>query len=132
MPNAIFAFDDQLLGRRAADQLVANGLSADSVQLHANHPEPDEKVSTDVDELVTGGLMSNFANLFQGIFDWSNSPHDPTAYAETLRHGGVVVSVDASTEGECTMADGVMKEAGCVQRTDWGEAASSNQESNTR
>jgi hypothetical protein len=132
MPNAIFAFDNQILGRGAADRLVAKGLPADSVHLHASHPEPNDKVSTEVDEQVTGGLLSNFANLFQGIFDWRNSPHDPRAYAETLRHGGLVVSVDASDEGECGIADSVMKDAGCVQRTDWSETTSTDKEGSTR
>jgi hypothetical protein len=58
-------------------------------------------------------------DLFQGVFEWGASPHDASDYEETVRQGGAVVSVDATTPAEQTWVDQAMQDTGFAQRTDW-------------
>jgi len=119
MSNALFAFDDPEDGRRAADRLRAKGLPA--VELHTRGDGPHHAIASEADELVTGGLVGNLLELFQGVFEWGDSPHDAAAYAETVRRGGAVVSVVAATDVQCDTADDVAEQEGCRRRTGWSD-----------
>ena len=57
--------------------------------------------------------------LFQGVFDWGASPHDPSAFEQTVRRGGMVVSVDATSDEERALADRVMRESGHTLHSGW-------------
>jgi len=116
MSNALFAFEERSAGELAAQRLISQGLQPSAVQLRTHDVDTPGR---QLDEQATGGLVTNVLDLFQGIFDWGASPHDASAYAETVRRGGAVVSVDARTEDERDAADEVMLAAGCSQHTDW-------------
>jgi hypothetical protein len=115
------SFHDRDAARRAADRLIEQGLPTRSVTVHI-HDNPTNSTAAEVDELVTGGLTTNLYGLFQGLFEWGSSDHDPSAYAETVKRGGAVVSVNAETDSERAAVDQVMQTAGSVQRTDWSRA----------
>jgi hypothetical protein len=125
MANALFAFEDRAAGQSAARRLIDKGLPADTVKVHT-HDAYAGKVTADVDEVVTGGFLGNFMNLFHGIFDWGSSPHEASAYAETVNRGGAVVSVDAQSDSDRAAVDAVMLDAACTQRTDWDSGPTSN------
>lgn len=86
------------------------------------HERYEESFGRKADEQITGGLVSNVLDLFQGIFDFGSSPHDAAAFEETVRRGGVVVSVDADSDDECSAVEQVMLAAGCDQHTAWSQA----------
>ena len=119
MSNALFAFDDAQAGQRAAARLVERGLPPAAVQLHAHEGGVHGTLKRQLDEQVTGGLVSNLLDLFQGIFEWGASPHDASAYEETVRRGGAVVSVETDTDDEREIVNATMLSSGCVQHTAW-------------
>lgn len=121
MSNALFAFDDRAAGQHAADRLVEQGVRPAAVQVHAHRPY-EESFPRQADEQITGGLLTSLADLFQGIFEWGASPHDATSFEETVRRGGVVVSVDAGNDDEREKIDEVMLAAGCSRHTGWSDA----------
>ena len=121
MANALFAFEDRAAGVRAASRLVEQGLPPAAVQLHAKAAGSNESFTRQADEQITGGLLSNLFDLFQGAIEWGSSPHDAAAFEETVRRGGAVVSVDAKTEDQIETVDEIMLAAGCDRHTDWGE-----------
>lgn len=121
MANALFAFDDRNAGRLAARRLIEEGLQPDAVRLRAKEGAANDALAHKVDEQVSGGLVSNLVDLFQGVLDWGSSPHDASSYEETVMRGGAVVSVDARTEDERDTADEVMLAAGCNKHTGWSE-----------
>lgn len=91
--------------------------------MHLHRHEPyEESFGRKADEQITGGLVTNLLDLFQGLFDFGASPHDAAAFEDTVRRGGVVVSVDADGDDEQGVVDEVMLAAGCDQHTGWSHA----------
>lgn len=119
MAQALFAFEDPAAGHRAAQLLMDSGFPADAVHLHEHEDISQRSTAYKIDEQITGGLLANLAQLFQGIFDFSSSPHDPSAYTETVMRGGVVLSVSARNAEEESAAERLMDASDCDQHTGW-------------
>lgn len=115
--NALFAFEQSDAADRAGDDLRALGIPLNAIRVHVDPTKGSGARA--IDEQVTGGLLSNLKDLFQGIFEWSGSQHDASAFEETVRRGGGVVSVDAFTAAERSQVDAAMDKAQCVLRTEW-------------
>jgi hypothetical protein len=119
MANALFAFQDLAAAERAAASM-ASRLPPNAVTLHAKRG--GESVATIVDEVaVSGGMLRNLYDLFQGVFEWGASPHDASHYEETVRKGGAVISVDANTAEERAAVDEIAADSDVEQRTDWSD-----------
>ena len=119
MTNALFSFENRGAAQRALGRLIDAGLRREAVQLHMRELGPNEKLTAEMDEVATGGFVRNFLDMFEGIFEWGNSPHDASAYAQTIRRGGAVLSVDADAGAQRDTVDRVMQTAGCERHTDW-------------
>jgi len=117
MINALFAYEDVAAAQRAAQRVGAQ-LSPQAVMLHAKNVNGRWVEKAD-EAVISGGLLSTLYDLFQGIFEWSESPHDASHYEETVRRGGGVVSVNVQTPDEQARVDQAMQGTGFDQRTDW-------------
>lgn len=123
MHSALFAYQDRTIARRVHQRLLQCGLPTDAVKLHAHESGPGEAIQSEVDELATGGFLSNFMSLFEGVFEWGGSPHDASAYAQTVRRGGAVISVESHSEDQRARADEtVAADEPPAQRTGWAAA----------
>src|SRR5262249_26683023 len=120
MANALFSYTDIPTAQRAA-QRAATQLPAKAVVLHAKDRPGADSILDEVDEAFSGCFFQNLFDLWQQQFEWDASPHDASDYAETVRKGGAVVSIDASTAEERRRADESMQDTGFAQRTDWKE-----------
>jgi hypothetical protein len=121
MANALFAFESRADAQRSVDQLIAQGLPEQSVQLHAHPANQSGQIPSEADEVATGGFITNFLEMFEGVFEWGGSPHDASAYAAVVRRGGGVISVDVSNDEDRAKVDAAMQQAGCTQRTEWSD-----------
>lgn len=119
MPRALFAFDDRQAANRAADRLTAMGLRTPDVHVHDDPAEAGGQIGRKLDEQVSGGLFSNLADLFQGVFDWDKQPGEATVYREALTRGGAVVSVNLDDDAATSDVDRVMQEEGSEKSTGW-------------
>ncbi|HEY4066007.1 MAG TPA: hypothetical protein VGM74_03860 [Burkholderiaceae bacterium] len=127
MTNALFGFEDKASGERAAAVLREASPPTTAVDVHANESVTRHATARQVDEQVTGGLVTNLLELFQGVFEWGPSPHpDASAFEETLRRGGVVVSVTLQDEAERPRVDSLMQATGFDRRTEWREPGRSD------
>lgn len=122
MSQALFAFENCQTGESAARELLRRGLEASRVQVHRDASKQPGHSFPAIDEQVTGGLITNLLDLFRGVLEWGSSPHDASAFEETIRRGGSVVSVDAATADNERLADEVMAAAGADRRTPWSNA----------
>jgi hypothetical protein len=98
---------------------VREGIPADDVHLHIGHTGPNDKLVVGADELISGGLVRNVLDLFQGVLEWGSSPHDASAFEETVRRGGAVVAIDAGDDAARRTAERVMETAGCSLHSGW-------------
>ena len=122
MANALFAFEDCVAGQGAAEELVRRGLPQAAVQTHYDSAKRPGHSGEAIDEQITGGLITNLLDLFRGVIEWGQSPHDASAFEETIRRGGAVISVDAASEQEQQLAESVMDAAHCDRRSGWSAA----------
>lgn len=120
MANALFAFDDLACAQRAAERAAAR-LPPEAVALHTKDLGRSASLLDSADEtLVSGGLLRNMVDLFQGIFEWGDSPHDASHYEEVVRKGGAVLSVEAASAEQRAAIDRALQDTGFERRTDWG------------
>ena len=121
MANALFAFDDLESAQRAAERAAAR-LPPEAVAVHTKDAGRSGSLFDQADEtLVSGGMLRNLYDLFQGIFEWGQSPHDASHYEEIVRKGGAVVSVEAHSTEQQRAVDQAMTDTGFERRTDWAE-----------
>jgi hypothetical protein len=119
MANALFAFDDLESARRAAERAAAR-LPPEAVSVHSKDVGQRESLLDQADEaVISGGLLRNMYDLFQGIFEWGESRHDASAYEEVVRKGGAVVSVDTHSQEQQAAVDRALQDTGFQRRTDW-------------
>ena len=117
--NALFAFDDLDSAQRAAERAAAR-LPPEAVSVHTKDLGRSESLLDQADEtLVSGGLLRNLYDLFQGIFEWGTSPHDASHYEEVVRKGGAVLSVDVNSQEQQAEIDRVLQDVGFERRTNW-------------
>jgi hypothetical protein len=120
MSHTLFVFNDHDVGRQALERLVSAGIRREALRLHTHEGRPNEKALHDVDEVVTGGVLSSLYGLFEGVFDWGTGRQEAQAYVEILQRGGAVLAVDATEGEEQARVDSAMGGAGAVDRTVWG------------
>lgn len=119
--NALFAFESRTAGERAAEALTSRGLPAAAVQRHVDVSRLPGHHVRDIDEQITGGLVGNLVDMFRGVMEWGDSPHDGSPFVETIRRGGMVVAVDADSPQQQALAEQAM--AACDRRTPWSDRA---------
>jgi len=123
MAKALFSFDDRRAAQRAAVALVELGLPADDVVVHGGEAARGEPIRSEIDELATGGFVSNLDHLLHGLFAWgSTADEDIGEWQDVVRRGGAVLSVETHSNAEQERVDDAMREAGCARRTDWRDS----------
>ncbi|MFO1340999.1 MAG: hypothetical protein U1F53_22725 [Burkholderiaceae bacterium] len=121
MWNALFAFDDPTIADDVATQLRAGGFPAGGVCPHRRASGPPGGAPQRVDEQVTGGALAGLLDLFQGVFDWGESPHDAAPFEAVVNRGGVVLELRAVDARQRRQAD-LVAEPFAQRRTVWRQA----------
>ncbi len=120
MPRALFIFTDREAATRASDRLAGMGLREPQVHVHRDPAEASGAIGRKVDEQVSGGLLSNFYDLLQGVFDWEKQPPGEAAvYRDALTRGGAVVSVQVDDDAAQAEITRVMQAEGSERSTGW-------------
>jgi len=120
MWNALYAFEHPADAQAAEQALAQAGVAAGAVRRHGRYTGQPGAAADQLDEQVTGGVITNLLNLFQGVFEWGGSPHDAATYEAVVNRGGVVLDVAAADEAERDRIDQVLASR-TPQRTGWRE-----------
>lgn len=118
MSKALFLYADAPAAQRAARRVIAK-LPSGSVVVHANQGEELQRLPEAADEAFSGGLLGNMYDLFRRAFENSASLQEPDEFDETVRRGGAVVSVDATTTDQQDAANALLSDTGFIRRTPW-------------
>jgi hypothetical protein len=122
MAHALFMFDDPEAARRAADRLSGEGFGPDAVRLHTQETGTVASGTAEADEIVTGGFITNFMGLLDGIFQRDQTSAHVKSFGVHLEQGGAILCVEAFGEDEYERVERVMDAAGTTHHGGWSRA----------
>jgi hypothetical protein len=97
----------------AKNELLAGGFSWTQVGLNPDHEVPlrERRATPQTDP---NSLSYNISTLFKGLFDLDGNVAHSNMYAEAVRRGGYVVTVDADNDEQRARAEGIIRHFGPV------------------
>lgn len=117
MQHTVVAFFDTYAQAEAArDALVAAGLGSDSIALQARcEPTYATDASTVADTASPGeGFLASIERFFESLFASSPARQETAQYAEAVRRGAVMLSVDAASDVQCELAKTTLEHTGPI------------------
>jgi hypothetical protein len=113
MSTIVALFTDDAAAARAAARVVDSGVAPSAVHLHRQGQPPRNAAGVVVDEYASGGFFTNFLSLLDGLLQTRREPQVAASYADVVRHEGVAVSVDCSSES-AARSEALLRDAGAV------------------
>lgn len=107
MQHTVIAFfDTYAAAETAREALVANGIARESVALQARcEPTYVTDATTVVEPPVCDqGLLASIERFFESLFASTPAQPETRQYAEAVRRGAVMLSVDAASDEACESA----------------------------
>ncbi len=104
MQHTVIAFFDTYAGaEEARDALVAAGIARTSITLQARCEPTYATDATTVVEPphVDEGLLASIERFFESLFASGPPRHETAQYAEAVRRGAVMLSVDTADDAQC-------------------------------
>jgi hypothetical protein len=117
MQHTVIAFfDTYARAQQARDVLIATGLASESIALQARcEPTYATDASTVAEPpLSDEGLLANIERFFESLFASQPPRHEMAQYAEAVRRGAVMLSVDAATDAQCALAKATLERMGPI------------------
>jgi hypothetical protein len=120
--TVIGVYDEFQPAFSAKNALLAAGFSWTRVQLNPDHEVPlRERTATPHTD--PNSVNFNISSLFTGLLGAGNTSTHSNVYAEAVRRGGYVVTIDFETEDERARADEIVRRFGPVnvevRSSDW-------------
>nr|WKF59783.1 hypothetical protein HUO10_004294 [Paraburkholderia busanensis] len=109
--TVIGLFDTYSQAESARDTLVQTGFGRETIELQT---APEPTVGSATDEVASSGLMANIERFLSSLFATGPRAPDTARYAEALRRGAVLVSVDAASEAHAELARGTFARLGAI------------------
>ncbi len=110
--TVVSIFADRPAAQAALDQLARHGVPPARISLHERTPTSRNAAKLEVDELVSGGFISNMSALLDGLFDHPVAEGNAATYADVVRSEGTLVSVQAEGAEEAQRYEGLLRRAG--------------------
>jgi hypothetical protein len=114
--TVIALFDTYPQAEAALEALLAAGLARDDIALrarceptYASDATPEAEARPPAEE----GLLASIERFFDSLFA-SREPHEMTQYAEAVRRGAVMLSVDAATDADAELARATLERMGPI------------------
>jgi hypothetical protein len=114
-PFVVAAFADRAAARAAAESVAASGIDGLEVQVHEGAAPVSNSGAIDLDELVTGGMIGNFAELLDNLLQTRPAETTARTYDEKVRHEGTIVSVRVRSADDAERVRAAL-EAGGAER----------------
>ncbi len=116
MQHTVIAFfDTDSRAQQARDVLIATGLPSEAISLQARCEPTYATDASAVTEppLSDEGLLASIERFFESLFA-SQPPHETAQYAEAVRRGAVMLSVDAATDDQCALVKATLERMGPI------------------
>jgi hypothetical protein len=118
----IGVYDDRAHARNARNELLASGFSRSNVQLNPDHDLSAMRgPSVQKEKNVT--VNDSIGNFFRSLFSIDDKSTYSNVYAEAVRRGSYVLTVDVESDEQRVRAEGIMGRYGPVdideRSADW-------------
>jgi len=117
MQHTVIAFFDTYSQAEAArEALVAAGVSSADVTLKARCEPTYASDATTAEAARAGneGLLASIERFFESLFVDTKPPRETAQYAEAVRRGAVMLSVDAATDAAAALARVTLESMGPI------------------
>lgn len=122
--TVVGVFDRYAAARSAADSLAAKGIDRDHIHVKATRSDDGMTTTTTETEQDTG-FLAGVRSFFAEVFGSDDYTEEAGTYAEAVRRGNAVVTVDAD-ESQIEVARETLESAGAVdidqQVTSWRQS----------
>ena len=113
--TVVSIFADLPAAQASLDQLGRQGVPRTRITLHEKTPTSRNAASLEVDELVSGGFISNMSTLLDGLFSHPVAEGNAATYSDVIRSEGTLVSVQAQGAEEAQRYEGLLRSAGALR-----------------
>jgi len=116
MRTVISAFIQQETARQAAANLRIAGLTRGEVDVRIRREGDDPSLGNPVDEVVTGGAITDFVWLLDHLFGSAGASRPDASIADVVREGGAVVVVQAADDEEAARVQAFLLQSGASKQ----------------
>jgi hypothetical protein len=112
MQHTIIAFfGTYAQAEQARDMLTQAGLTSESIALRARCEPTYATDATAAAERAPAdeGLFASIERFFESLFSTQPPQRETAQYAEAIRRGAVMLSVDAATDAQCKLAKATLE-----------------------
>lgn len=118
MQHTVIAFfDTYALAEAARDALSEAGFAREDITLQMRC-EPtfasDATAASDMSPHPEEGLIASIEHFFESLFASAPPQHETAQYAEAVRRGAVMLSVEAATDAQCELARATLEHTGPI------------------
>ncbi|GLU33397.1 hypothetical protein WKR88_17530 [Trinickia caryophylli] len=117
MQHTVIAFFDTHAEAEAARAaLIGAGLAAERIAMQARCEPTYATDATTVAERPAAeeGLLASIERFFESLFASAQPSHETAQYAEAVRRGAVMLSVDATDDAQCELARATLERTGPI------------------
>lgn len=116
MRTVLSAFTERAAARAAAASLRRQGATRGPVAVRVYGEGDDPSLGHPVDEVVTGGALTDFAWLLDHLFGTARASRHEGTVADIVRDGGAVIVVDADDDEEAARVQAFLLKAGATKQ----------------
>ncbi len=103
----IGVYEDRNQARSAKNELLASGFPRSSVQMNPDHDFTATK-SPSIQNETHGGLSDSIGNFFRSLFGMDDKSTYSNLYADAVKRGDTVVTVDVESDEQRIRAEEIM------------------------
>jgi hypothetical protein len=109
----IGVYEDRHHARSAKNELLASGFPRSCVQMNPDH-DYSATTSPSIQQASHGGLTDSIGNFFRSLFGMDDKSTYSNLYAEAVKRGDTVLTVDVDSDEQRLRAEEIMERHGPV------------------
>ena len=116
MRTVLSAFTERAVAEAAAARLREQALTRGAIAVRVRGGGSDPSIGHPVDELVTGGGLTDFVWLLDQLFASAGASRPEGSVADVVKDGGAVVTVDAETDEQAEQVQAFLLREGASKQ----------------
>lgn len=111
-PFVVAAFRNRPAAEKALESLRASGIDVREARLHGSSSDASNAVALQADEVISGGLFANLAELFDQLLGTRHDADRAADYDEMVRREATLLSVGLASAESAREVTALLESAG--------------------